>query len=62
MREKLSRVRNSVVALCRRFLAVHPATIMDVYQASLAYPARDMLKPDLLLELTAAAAERAAEQ
>jgi exosome complex component RRP4 len=62
LREKLSRVRNSVVALCRRFLAIHPATITDVYNASLNYAVRDMLKPDLLVELTAAAAERAAEQ
>ena len=35
---------------------------MDVYTASLAYAVRDMLKPDLLAELTATAAERAAEQ
>lgn len=55
-------MRNSVVALCRRFLAIHPTTIMDVYTASLNYPVRDMLKPDLLVELTATAAERAAEQ
>jgi hypothetical protein len=61
MRDKLSRVRNSIALLSARSLAVHPASIMDVYAASLEHHARDMLRPELLAPLTAAAALRASE-
>jgi exosome complex component RRP4 len=51
-REKMCRLRNSIVALSREFIAIHPDTIMTVYEASLPYPPKEILNPSLIQQLT----------
>jgi exosome complex component RRP4 len=58
-RETIARVRNAVVALDMEFVAISPATIMDVYTASLErrVPLADMLRPDVVRAICAGARE-----
>jgi exosome complex component RRP4 len=58
LREKIARVRNALICLHRRFISIHPSTIMDVYKASLKYAVKEMLRPELLEELTHTAHQR----
>jgi exosome complex component RRP4 len=58
VREKIARVRNAIEALSRQFIPIYPLTIMDTYEAGLAYPAKDMMKPELAEKLTARAQQR----
>lgn len=51
-REKICRVRNSVLALSKLFLPIHPTAIHDVYEASKHIPAKDMLTPDVVVLIT----------
>jgi len=59
-REKICRVRNSIEALSIAFIAIYPDTILDTYLESLdrnIHP-KDMLKPDMIVEITQRARER----
>ena len=49
-RERMCRVRNALVALNKLCIAVSPASVAEVYHASLTanVPAKDMLLPDVL--------------
>jgi exosome complex component RRP4 len=58
LRMKIARVRNAIVCLNRRFITIYPPTILDVYKASLKYAVKEMLRPELLDELTCTALER----
>lgn len=58
MREKIARVRNAIEALSRQFVPIYPLTVMDTYEAGLAYPAKDMLKPEVIERITARALQR----
>ena len=55
-REKVSRVRNALVALDATAMAVSPTTVAAVYAASLHLPTKDMLLPHVLPEICAPAA------
>jgi len=60
-RERVCRVRNSILALARMVMPIYHATIADVYLASVAFglPAKDMLaSQEGLARITQAAAER----
>lgn len=60
-RERVARVRNSIMALARMCMPVYSATIVDVYLASVAFglPAKDMLNShDVIARITQAASER----
>jgi exosome complex component RRP4 len=60
-RERVCRVRNSILALARMLMPIYHATIADVYLASVAFglPAKDMLNSqEGLARITQAAAER----
>jgi hypothetical protein len=61
IRERICRVRNSILALASAFIGIYTATIMDVYDESitLGLPAKDMLNPDVLQTVTQSARERA---
>lgn len=50
LREKIARVRNSILALDSQFIAIGPDTIMDVYETSLAngVELKNMLRPDVI--------------
>ncbi len=60
MREKIARVRNAIVALNTVFVEISPDTISDVYDTSLQseVDVKDMLKPDIVLEITKHAKDR----
>jgi len=60
IREKICRVRNSILALATLFIAIYPTTIIDTYSASLEYQLhpKDMLKPHNLQQITRTANER----
>lgn len=49
VREKIARVRNSILALDSEFIAIGPDTIMDVFDTSLASGVvlKDMMRPDV---------------
>ena len=60
-RERVCRVRNSILALARMLMPIYHATIADVYLASVAYglPAKDLLSSQADLQrITQAAMER----
>jgi len=59
-RERVARVRNSIVALARSYVYIYPATIMDVYEDSLDLhlQAKDILLAERLEQLTQRAASR----
>lgn len=52
VRTKISRVRNCILALGKKFLPVHPDTIIEVYKQSLKYEVKDLLKPDVVDVIT----------
>lgn len=58
-RMQIARVRNSVVALDTQFVAISPATIMDVYNTSLEreLPIAQMLRPDIVRTICLGARE-----
>jgi len=59
-RENICRVRNSIVVLAKQFIAIHPVTIMDVYEESILrklHP-KEMLNEDIIPVISAKAAER----
>lgn len=51
-RKRMIRVRNSILALSKNFLPIHPDTIIDVYKQSLKYEEKDMLKRDVIDAIT----------
>lgn len=60
-RERVCRVRNSILALSRMRMPIYHQTIIDVYLQSVAFglPAKDMLtSPDVVTRITQAASER----
>eukprot|EP01102_Stenamoeba_stenopodia_P002024 TRINITY_DN11812_c0_g1_i1.p1 TRINITY_DN11812_c0_g1~~TRINITY_DN11812_c0_g1_i1.p1 ORF type:complete len:304 (-),score=54.71 TRINITY_DN11812_c0_g1_i1:49-960(-) len=59
-RERICRVRNSLVALASQFIAIYPATIIDTYESSIqmSLQAKEMLKPPNIERITKAAADR----
>jgi exosome complex component RRP4 len=57
LRERVCRVRNCIHALAKQWISVHPASIMDTYEASAEYPVADILRPDLLSLITRPALE-----
>lgn len=59
-RQKMCRVRNSILALSQAFLPIHAASIMDVYFRSieLNLQPRDMLQSEVLHNLTQTAESR----
>lgn len=54
MRLNMARVRNSIVALARLGLAIHPTTISAVFQRSveLQIQPKKMLEPDMIVQIT----------
>jgi len=58
-REKISRIRNSILALSKMFMPIFSSTIMDVYNESitLGLLAKDVLHPDNLQSVTQTALE-----
>eukprot|EP01097_Dermamoeba_algensis_P009021 TRINITY_DN6218_c0_g1_i1.p1 TRINITY_DN6218_c0_g1~~TRINITY_DN6218_c0_g1_i1.p1 ORF type:complete len:104 (-),score=34.08 TRINITY_DN6218_c0_g1_i1:176-442(-) len=58
IRQKISRVRNVLLALNSRFIAIHPVTINLTYEASLPYAIKDLMSPDVIPIITASAMER----
>eukprot|EP01027_Heterolobosea_sp_BB2_P003927 GEZU01005907.1.p1 GENE.GEZU01005907.1~~GEZU01005907.1.p1 ORF type:complete len:365 (-),score=65.50 GEZU01005907.1:31-993(-) len=48
IRERICRVRNAILVLSKLFIAIHPATIIDVYEASKHLPAKDMLSAEVM--------------
>lgn len=60
-RERVCRVRNSILALARMFMPIYNVTITDVYLASvqLGLPAKDMLSSqEIIMQITQPAMER----
>ncbi len=59
-RERVCRVRNSILALAQMFIGIYHLTIMDVYLESVALglPAKDILHPSNLTRVTQKAMER----
>jgi exosome complex component RRP4 len=59
-REKICRVRNSILALSQMHIAIYKETIMDVYVESvnLGLAAKSMLNPDVLQRVTQVALAR----
>lgn len=64
MRENISRVRNSVMALSTARISIYRETVMDVYNESLALgmAAKDLLNPELLATVTQLALARSQSQ
>eukprot|EP00002_Diphylleia_rotans_P001679 TRINITY_DN1093_c0_g4_i1.p1 TRINITY_DN1093_c0_g4~~TRINITY_DN1093_c0_g4_i1.p1 ORF type:complete len:303 (-),score=62.15 TRINITY_DN1093_c0_g4_i1:99-1007(-) len=58
LREKIARVRNSILALSAKFMAIHPTTIMDVYEAGEQFPVKDLIVPAVVEEITQTALAR----
>ena len=56
----MARVRNSILALNTLFVAIYPDTIMDVFEASVEgdIAIKDMLKPDIMIQITETARAR----
>eukprot|EP01126_Amoeba_proteus_P007845 TRINITY_DN1285_c0_g2_i6.p1 TRINITY_DN1285_c0_g2~~TRINITY_DN1285_c0_g2_i6.p1 ORF type:complete len:159 (-),score=29.49 TRINITY_DN1285_c0_g2_i6:223-699(-) len=54
LRLSMARVRNSILALSSRSIAIHPHTMMAVYKKSLDlhYVPKQMLHPNVIMELT----------
>jgi len=61
LRERMARVRNSIVALAKCFIAIHLPAILDVYDESttLGLSSRHMLNPELMQRITQTALARA---
>lgn len=60
-RERVCRVRNSILALARQFMPIYNVTISDVYLASvqLGLAAKEMLEsPEVIMRITQSAMER----
>ncbi len=55
MREKVARVRNSIIALARRSLSIYDASIIYTYEDSAELPVADMLKHENIMASTARA-------
>jgi len=58
LREKIARVRNSILALEKKFLAIYPDTIMDTFKASRKYDVKTMLETSIIDEITLNASKR----
>jgi len=58
-RENICRVRNAIVVLAKQFLAIHPVTIIDVYEESIHHKLqpKEMLDEDWISIITTKAAE-----
>eukprot|EP01095_Lingulamoeba_sp_RSL-Kostka_P002189 TRINITY_DN1306_c2_g3_i1.p1 TRINITY_DN1306_c2_g3~~TRINITY_DN1306_c2_g3_i1.p1 ORF type:complete len:309 (-),score=92.88 TRINITY_DN1306_c2_g3_i1:404-1330(-) len=56
-RIKISRVYNSIKCLVKKFIAIYPDTIMSVYNQSLLYQPKEMLKPNIIDLITVNALE-----
>lgn len=59
-RERVARVRNCIQVLANMFIAIYPATILDVYLASvsLGLSAKNILNPEVAQQVTQTALER----
>jgi len=53
VRERMARVRNSILVLAHRYNSIHPKSILPIYRksAALSMPAKDMLKPENIEKL-----------
>lgn len=60
IREKIARVRNSILALSKMHIAIYKETVLDVYDASiqLGLQAKDIISPDMLTVVTQTAIQR----
>jgi exosome complex component RRP4 len=52
VRERLARVRNVIQALVHKFLPISPDTIVEVYKQSIKFAPKDLLKPDIVEQIT----------
>eukprot|EP01135_Chromosphaera_perkinsii_P004679 Nk52_evm28s293 gene=Nk52_evmTU28s293 len=51
-RENVARVKNCIEALCKVYKSIYDTTIIYTYEASLKYPVKDLLRPDIIEEIT----------
>ncbi|XP_065829655.1 exosome complex component RRP4-like isoform X2 [Oscarella lobularis] len=51
-RETIARLRNCIIALSDRSMSLYDTSILYTYDASLNYPVKDLLKPDVVEEIT----------
>lgn len=51
-REAMARVRNCINALCERQQRIDVESLMQAYEHSLGYAAKDLLLPDLVSHIT----------
>jgi exosome complex component RRP4 len=51
-RERLARVHNVINALVKKFLPISPDTIIEAYKQSIKYTPKDLLKPDVVDQIT----------
>jgi hypothetical protein len=56
-REKIARMRNAVLALSNKFIAVYPHTIQLTYEASAAYRVPEMTEQQVIDLITQPAAK-----
>jgi len=63
-RERVCRIRNSILALSKMHIAIYKETILDVYLESsqLGLPAKAILNPDVMQQVTQSALQRKALQ
>lgn len=63
-RERMARVRNSILALAKMNVAIYPTTIMDVYNESLKLGllTKNLISPDVLQRVTQTAMTRKRQQ
>eukprot|EP01120_Amphizonella_sp_Union-15-10_P003382 TRINITY_DN13801_c0_g1_i1.p1 TRINITY_DN13801_c0_g1~~TRINITY_DN13801_c0_g1_i1.p1 ORF type:complete len:277 (-),score=28.55 TRINITY_DN13801_c0_g1_i1:10-840(-) len=52
LRQKIVRVRNCIMALAKKFLAIYPEVIMLVYKASRSYDVKQLLEPLVIDQIT----------
>eukprot|EP01080_Neovahlkampfia_damariscottae_P008662 gene8662-609_t len=61
-REKIVRIRNSILVLEKQFISIYPSTILDVYEESISLPMKEILNEKFIPIITKKAYDRIREE
>ena len=61
-REKIVRIRNSILVLEKQFISIYPSTILDVYEESISLPMKEILNEKFIQIITKKAYDRIREE
>jgi exosome complex component RRP4 len=61
-KEKIVRIRNSILVLEKQFIPIYPSTILDVYEESISLPMKEILNPKFFKIISKKAYDRIREE